>query len=386
MSAATIIFTDVVSFSKKPTAYQKKLVEGLNKEVINEIGHLLNSPKKSPNIIVLPTGDGLAITFLHKVKNLWDRSTLLNLIIRMHKWAFKKSTIDNQITLRAGVHIGTVEIFKDINNKLNVCGDTINYAQRVMDAANPRQTLFSETAFREYIGSESPNCILTSSPKQLTAKFFGPIEVFAKHKLQILVYKLTIKPEQSFCYNGDPIAKQLMLVTLTPLPKKIKGSFSESVKAASQLAFIQLTGERFFKDYKSGIIKLSSELNLFWVFMPDPEIYDYIKATNLVNPAKLVKEYISIWADLFLKLKFSHPKADFKIGLFKEPPYIGASFINWERPGGKIHISPYVWSIPAVNCPGYDMEWIGKKPSPVYEIYVQGLQHLNKTTENYLNL
>jgi len=83
-------------------------------------------------------------------------------------------------------------------------------------------------------------------------------------------------------------------------------------------------------------------------------------------------------------LKTQFPNADFKLGLFKEPPYFGASFIDWERPNGKIHVSPYVWNIAAPNCPGYDLLWVGKKPSAIYETYVEGLQYLHRNTENEL--
>ena len=118
----TILFTDVVSFSKKPTAEQKKLVEALTSEVIYELRPLLNPPLNLPTLIALPTGDGLALAFLHKANHLWNRSTILKLIIRLHKWAYDNSTPDNAISLRIGVHVGAVEIISDINNKPNVCG------------------------------------------------------------------------------------------------------------------------------------------------------------------------------------------------------------------------------------------------------------------------
>ncbi len=63
---------------------------------------------------------------------------------------------------------------------------------------------------------------------------------------------------------------------------------------------------------------------------------------------------------------------------------MGASFIDWERPGGKIHVSPYVWNVAAPNCPGYDIYWVGKKPWAIYETYVEGLQYLYQSTENEL--
>jgi len=384
MSAATIIFTDIVGFSKKPTAEQKCLVESLTSEVLQELRVLLKPPLDNPSIIALPTGDGLALAFLHSLYQMWNRTTILSLILRIHKWANDRSSINNLVSLRVGVHVGAIEFITDINGNVNICGDTINFTQRVMDAASPRQTLFSKSAFREYIGTESPVCITSPFSEGLRAHFLGPIEIYAKHGLQILVYKILLEPSQPYWFNDDPISKQLMLVTLTELPKEIIGSFSDHIREANNIAFILLTGDRFISKFEDGKIKLSKQLKRFWVFMPDPDVYKHFNLTEPQATSQLVKEYILKWQNLLSKLQEEYPTADFKLGLFKEPPYLGASFLDWERPNGKIHISPYVWNISAPNCPGYDLVWIGNNPSAIYETYVDGLQYLNRSTKNEL--
>lgn len=384
MSAATILFSDIVSFSRKSTAEQRRLVDALTSEVVHELRLLLIPPLDTPSVVALPTGDGLALAFLHRPNQPWDCTTILHLILRIHQWAFNQSSTHNSVSLRVGVHVGPVELVTDINGKPNVCGDTINYSQRVMDAANARQTLFSDAAFREYIGAESP--VRTTPPfsETLRCEFEGPIDVYAKHGLQMLVYKLVLDPAQPYWSNDDPVAKHLMVVSLTPLPKEVVGSFSEQIEQATYIAFIQLTGDRFLANFKEGKIRFSKELKRFWVFMPDPEVYGNLHMTAPHATAQFVKECIQKWKDLFQGLKTQFPLADLKLGLFKEPPYFGASFINWERPGGKIHVSPYVWNVAAPNCPGYDLLWIGKKPSPIYEIYVEGLRYLQSHTLNEL--
>ncbi len=384
MSAATIVFTDLVGFSKKPTAEQHHLVEALTSEIVHELRTLLFPPISSPSLIALPTGDGLALAFLHSTNQPWNFQAVLSLTLRLHKWADNMSTPENVVNLRIGVHVGAVELITDINGKTNVCGDTINYSQRVMDAASPRQTLFSEAAFREYVGAESPVCKTHPFSEELKAEFKGPIEVFAKHGVQILVYKLILNPPQKYWSNEDPVAKHLMLVTLTPLPKEIVGTFSEQIQKANQIALIQLTGERFIDKYNSGEISFSEHLNRFWVFMPNPEVYSGYHLTNSQATVELVSDCIEKWKVLFNKLKIQFQRADLKLGLFKEPPYFGASFMNWERPDGRIHISPYIWNVAAPSCPGYDLSWIGKKPSSIYETYVQGLQFLERKTDNEL--
>lgn len=384
MSAATVVFTDIVSFSKKPTAEQRQLVESLTSEIVYELRTLLTPPLAEPSIVALPTGDGLALAFLHRTNQPWNFATILRVILRLQQWAYNQSSPRNSVNLRVGVHVGAVELITDINGKANVCGDTINYAQRVMDAASPRQTLFSEAAFREYVGTETP--VFTAPPysEDLRAEFYGPIEVYAKHGLQILVYRLALAPPQLYWSNEDPISKNLMLVTLTPLPKEVVGSFSDQVQQATHIALIQLTGDRFLLNFDEGKVVFSKQLKRLWVFMPDPEMYANLHLTEPQATPQLVKECVSKWQRLLATLRTQFTNSDLKLGLFKEPPYFGASFIDWERPGGKIHVSPYVWNVAAPDCPGYDMYWVGKRPSAVYERYVDGLQYLHQSTENEL--
>jgi len=384
MSAATILFTDIVGFSKKPTENQKELINSLTNEIVHDIRNLLIPETGDPSVMALPTGDGMALAFLHSTDQVWNRLTILHLIVRLHSWAYKLGSIQGPLSLRIGIHVGPVQLVSDINGRTNICGDTVNYTQRVMDAANPEQTLFSDAAFREYVGQESPTCEVVDKENVFTIEFKGPIEVYAKHGLQILVYKLAINPAQEWWSNEDPVSKGFMLVTLTKIPKEIVGSFSERIASASQIAFVQLTGDRFLESLGDGKVAFSPIMNRFWVFMPDPEWYSALKLTAANKDASFVRKCIENWKKTLHDLKSSIPSADVKLGLFQEPPYLGASFVDWERPGGIIHVSPYVWNIKAPFCPGYDMSWIGRRPSPVYETYVRGLNYLNANTENLL--
>ena len=138
--------------------------------------------------------------------------------------------------------------------------------------------------------------------------------------------------------------------------------------------------ERFSK----GEIEFSRGLKRFWVFMPNPETYEALNLTDSQASVQLVKKSIQDWKKFFEILRERVPKSDLKLGLFKEPPFFGASFIDWNRPGGRIHVSPYIWNVAAPNCPGYDMLWVGNRPSAIYETYLEGLNYLQRTTVNEL--
>jgi len=380
MSAATIMFIDVVDFSKNPNDRQRELVDSLTTEVMYSIRSLMDPPMENPHVVAMPTGDGMALAFLHKANQPWDISTIMSLICRIQQWAKSE---DGSVSLRIGIHSGEVEFITDINHKPNICGDTINYAQRVMDAANPKQVLFSDTAFRQYIGS---NTSYYSRPPLAPDKaiFEGPIEVQAKHGMRMLVYKMTLDPPREWLSNEDPISKNLITVKLTTLPKEIIGSFSDKIKSANEIALIQLTGDRFLKAFKEGNISFSEELKRFLVFMPNPKLYE---AMNLKKPfpvKETLEQFIQTWRDFFTSIKSQYPYAALKLGLMEEPPSFGASFINWEKQGGKIHVSPYIPGTPAKNCPGYDIEWVGQNASPVYSAYVAGLRYLDLSAANIL--
>ncbi len=385
MPAATIVFTDIVGFSRKPTAVQKSLVESFTKEVFEELRPVLKPSNRKQAALALPTGDGMAVVFLHGSSVAWNLSTILHLIFRLQKWAWLKSKPSKPVSLRIGVHTGAVEILKDINNRPNFCGDTVNYAQRVMDSGGPGQVLFSDTAYRHYIGLEETKLFEAPFSGQLMAQFIGPIEVYAKHQLQIPVHKLILNPQQKWWSNADPIGKNIVPISLTPLPKEIAGSFSDRLKTASDIAFIQLTGDRFLKGYDEGKIKFSKGLKRFLVFMPDPEIYKRMNVTREYATSKFINACVKKWKIFLRTLRSKYPKAEIKLGLFKEPPYFGASFIDWERRGGVIHVSPYVWNIVASECPGYDLLWIGNEPSPVFRAYVKGLNYLSFATVNKMD-
>jgi hypothetical protein len=382
MSAATLVFTDIVGFSKKPTAEQKRLVTALTGELVHEVRLFLNPPMDVPSAVALPTGDGVALAFLHRANQPWDRSTIFRVILRIQRWA----STEPGVRLRVGVHVGPVELVSDINGRANICGDTINYAQRVMDASNASQVLFSEAAVREYVGGEG--AVITAPPfsEHLPAAFEGPIEVFAKHGLQLSVYKmmLTLPDGQDWWSNEDPVAKHLMLVTLTSSPKEILGPFSKRLGHARQVALVQLLGDRLLPELDKGTIELSEELRRFWVFMPEEGACSKVGLSPAPADGDEMNKYIESWRRFLAALSQKKPSADVKLYLFKEPPYLGATFIDWDRPEGWIHVSPYIWGVPFPQSPGYELQWMGKRPSPVYETYVAGLEALRSISNSVL--
>ena len=382
MTAATIVFIDIVGFSKCPSHVQRELVDTMTTEVVSKLRSLINPPMETAHVVAMPTGDGMVLAFLHKANKPWNHSTILSFIYHMQLWASVKVIQGEAVSLRIGVHVGQVEFITDINQKPNICGDTINYTQRVMDAANPRQVLFSDSAFREYIGTATSTYTDPPYSTDSGAEFEGPIEVHAKHGMRMLVYKMMLNPARGWWSNDDPVSKDLMTVSLTTLPKEIVGSFSERVESAEDIALVQLTGDRFLEEFSAGHIKLSSDLRCLLVFMPSVEAYSSLHIPTPYPIVEYVNECIQKWLGFLTRIKDQYQNATLKLGLFEEPPYFGASFLNWKRKGGRIHVSPYIWGISAPSCPGYELEWVDEHASPVYTAYVKGLEYLDSHTTN----
>ena len=131
----SVVFLDIVEYSKKPVVEQISL-----KERFNDI--LAESLKDIPvsDRIILDTGDGAAIGFLG------DPEDALFVAMSLRD-ALSIERGKNDIRVRMGINLGPVKILKDINNQMNLIGDGINVAQRIMSFAEEGQLLVSRSYY-----------------------------------------------------------------------------------------------------------------------------------------------------------------------------------------------------------------------------------------------
>ena len=204
MAAACIVFADIVGFSTKPTSLQREIVDSFNNELRTFIGRFFDPFSGESEIIALPTGDGACLSFMLDNDNRkWDVSSVFEIIIRLHKWAYDISKPENIVQLRIGVHMGVVDVVLDLNNKKNVVGDTINYTARVMSAAKPCQTLISDTVYNQYIGISIQRFRLLINTREIFLIFKKPVKIFAKHERELTVHEMVLDPPVRFMYNSD---------------------------------------------------------------------------------------------------------------------------------------------------------------------------------------
>jgi class 3 adenylate cyclase len=128
----SIVFLDIVEYSKKPVGEQLALKQQFNRIV----GHALAEVEPRDRI-VLDTGDGAAITFLG------DPEDALFAAMAMRDAMAAQAGLP----VRMGINLGPARLIKDINNQPNIIGDGINVAQRVMSFAETGQLLVSRSFY-----------------------------------------------------------------------------------------------------------------------------------------------------------------------------------------------------------------------------------------------
>ncbi len=130
----TIMFMDMVAYSRFSTDQQVETKARFN-EVI---GKALKGVAE-PSRIVIDTGDGAAVCFLGDPEEALQSALLLRgLLVQKYGKA---------LSVRIGLHLGSMRMVFDINNRVNVIGDGINVAQRIMDFAQPNQIMVSRAYY-----------------------------------------------------------------------------------------------------------------------------------------------------------------------------------------------------------------------------------------------
>ena len=136
-TSATVLFFDVVGYTKQSVNKQIEIKKRFNRLVTDCLSALEEGER-----IILDTGDGAAIGFLQHPEDALE--------VAMQ---FRKTVIDNQhkdypdLKVRIGIHLGPVNVVKDMNGQSNMVGDGINDAQRVMSFAGIDQVYISRSYY-----------------------------------------------------------------------------------------------------------------------------------------------------------------------------------------------------------------------------------------------
>lgn len=133
----SIVFLDIVGYSKQPVSRQLVLKDAFNTHIADSIKNIAEMDR-----VILDTGDGASICFMG------DPEDALFSAIALRD-AFYRATTGEMpdLMVRIGINLGPIKQVQDLNGQRNILGDGINVAQRVMSFADPNQILVSRSYY-----------------------------------------------------------------------------------------------------------------------------------------------------------------------------------------------------------------------------------------------
>jgi TolB-like protein len=133
LEIAHVLFMDVVGYSKLSVDEQHQIQEQLN-QVVRGSEQVRAAP--ADKLTILPTGDGMALVFFTSPETPVECAIEISTELKSYP----------HLQLRIGIHSGPVSRTTDLNQRTNVAGAGINFAQRVMDCGDAGHILLSKRA------------------------------------------------------------------------------------------------------------------------------------------------------------------------------------------------------------------------------------------------
>lgn len=134
---STVVFTDIVGYSKRSVDQQIEIKEHFNQLISEAIADVDEEDR-----VVLDTGDGVALCMLGDPEAAIKASMELR-----NRVLTPQMSAPIPYEIRTGVNLGPVRLVTDINKQYNVLGDGINTAQRIMSFAGSNQMLVSRSFY-----------------------------------------------------------------------------------------------------------------------------------------------------------------------------------------------------------------------------------------------
>jgi class 3 adenylate cyclase len=127
-----VLFIDIVGYSKLLTDEQSEALRELNEIVRNT--EAVREAGAAGHLIILPTGDGMALVFTGSVERPAECALEVSQALRAQP----------SLPVRMGIHSGPVHQVRDANARENISGVGINIARRVMDCGDAGHILVSK--------------------------------------------------------------------------------------------------------------------------------------------------------------------------------------------------------------------------------------------------
>jgi class 3 adenylate cyclase len=132
LEIAHVLFIDIVGYSNLLTDEQSEALQELTQIVRNT--EAVREAEAAGHLIILPTGDGMALVFTGSVERPAECALEVSQALRAQP----------SLPIRMGIHSGPVQHVRDANARENISGVGINIARRVMDCGDAGHILVSK--------------------------------------------------------------------------------------------------------------------------------------------------------------------------------------------------------------------------------------------------
>lgn len=134
---ASVLFLDIVEYTRKSVADQFRIKEDFNRLVYELVQRIPEDDR-----IIVDTGDGAALGFLA------DPEEVLAIAIELRDTLEENGHRNHpDLYVRMGINLGPVKLVADMNGRENLIGDGVNDANRVMGFAKGDQILVSRSFY-----------------------------------------------------------------------------------------------------------------------------------------------------------------------------------------------------------------------------------------------
>jgi serine/threonine-protein kinase len=132
LEIAHVLFIDIVAYSRMAIDDQRAAIEELN-QVVQSTDEFQKA-ESANRLLKIPTGDGMALVFYRSPEAPVECALEISRALKEHP----------RLKLRMGVNSGPVSGVVDVSGRVNVAGEGINMAQRVMDCGDAGHILLSK--------------------------------------------------------------------------------------------------------------------------------------------------------------------------------------------------------------------------------------------------
>ena len=303
---ATILFADVVEFSKRDELKQKEIYEYLWLVIRDELSKF----QERSDFILKSTGDGILLI----VFNL--RINVLEISKRLQKELKKRN-----VYIRQGLNCGRVSPLRDGEDAI---GDPINICQRIMDCGDANHILASDHFVATKIGRRPPY-----------ENFHNLGEVEVKHREKLRIFNYFDKE----CGNSDLL--QILFRWRKPWEDASAeriGAFRDLRSKAKNSMLVMGVGMTFFSSDLNYLNNLLERGLIVKLLMINPDI---ISSTPNDKSSYFIKS--KLFEDYFERQGYS---TDVRTSLNRLTDFIEKRKELKTREKGKVILKKYSYFIP----------------------------------------